>query len=91
MTNIKFDEFLKQELKNPEFKAGFENQNSKLASAVALMEARESAGLTQQELAAKACVPQSTIARIERGSNTSIDTMSKIAFALGRHLEVRFA
>lgn len=38
------------------------------------MKAREAAGLTQRELAEKANVPQSTMARIERGDNTSIDT-----------------
>jgi hypothetical protein len=35
-------------------------------------------------------VPQSTIARIEHGQNTSFDTMSKIAFALGKKLKVEF-
>ena len=60
----------------------------KLASAVALMKARESAGLTQRELAELAAVPQSTIARIERGGNTSFETLSKLASALGKNLTV---
>jgi predicted transcriptional regulator len=50
----------------------------------------ERAGLTQRELAERADVPQSTIARIEHGQNTSFDTMSKIAFALGKKLKVEF-
>ncbi|EAC5456536.1 XRE family transcriptional regulator, partial [Listeria monocytogenes] len=61
---------------------------AKLASAVALMKARESAGLTQRELAELAAVPQSTIARIERGDNTSFETLSKLASALGKTLTV---
>ncbi|MFD1470923.1 helix-turn-helix domain-containing protein [Companilactobacillus mishanensis] len=90
MTTIKFDDYLKEQLKDPEFKKGFEAESAKLESAVALMKAREAAGLTQQELAAKASVPQSTVARIERGDNTSFDTLSKLAFALGKKLEVNF-
>lgn len=52
------------------------------------MKARESAGLTQRELAELAAVPQSTIARIERGDNTSFETLSKLASALGKTLTV---
>jgi transcriptional regulator with XRE-family HTH domain len=42
------------------------------------MLAREAAGLSQRDLAAKSGVPQSTIARVERGSNTSVDTLNKL-------------
>ena len=91
MTSINFNSYLKNALKDPAFKKAFDNEYSKLASAAALMKAREAAGLTQQELAAKAAVPQSTIARIERGANTSFDTLSKIAFALGKRLTISFS
>jgi len=75
MTNVKFDDYLAARMKNPDFKSAFDSENAKLASAVTLMKAREQAGLTQRELAAKAAIPQSTVARIERGGNPSIDTM----------------
>lgn len=91
MATIKIDDLLKSELQDPEFKQGYELESSKLESAFALMKAREQAGLTQVQLAQRANVPQSTIARIERGDNTSIDTMSKIAFALGKKLNVTFS
>lgn len=78
-------------MENSEFKASFEAENAKLNSALALMEAREAAGLTQRELAELASVPQSTVARIELGNNTSFDTLSKIANALGKQLKVEFA
>ncbi|VDG21034.1 helix-turn-helix domain-containing protein [Lactiplantibacillus mudanjiangensis] len=91
MTSIKFNDYLQESLKNPSFKASYNSDYSKLASAAALMKARETAGLTQQELAVKASVPQSTVARIESGANTSFDTLSKIAFALGKRLIVDFS
>ena len=80
--NISFDDYLAEQLKDPEFKAGFDAESAKLESAVALM--------SERELAERADVPQSTIARIEHGQNTSFDTMSKIAFALGKKLKVEF-
>ncbi|MGJ3730563.1 helix-turn-helix domain-containing protein [Enterococcus faecium] len=91
MPTIKFDDYLAKRMENQEFKASFEAENAKLNSALALMEAREAAGLTQRELAELASVPQSTVARIERGNNTSFDTLSKIANALGKQLKVEFA
>lgn len=88
--NILFDDYLAEQLKDPKFKAGFDAGSARLENAVALMNERERAGLTQRELAKRANVPQSTVARIERGQNTSFDTMSKIAFALGKKLKVEF-
>ncbi|WP_082610366.1 helix-turn-helix transcriptional regulator [Liquorilactobacillus vini] len=52
---------------------------------------REAYGWTQQELAKRADLPQSTIARIESGSNTSLDTISKIANAFGKSVQITFA
>lgn len=54
------------------------------------LRARKNAGLIQRELAERSGVPQSTIARIERGYNTSIDTLSKIAFALNKRVKISF-
>ncbi len=78
------DDFINEQLKDPEFAAGFNEEYNKLASAAALFQAREAAGLTQQELAEKAHIPQTTVARIERGQNTSISTLTKLANALGK-------
>ncbi|HEM6220736.1 TPA: helix-turn-helix transcriptional regulator [Streptococcus suis] len=88
MATIKFDDFLKEELKNDEFKAGYLAEKAILESALAVYNARQKAGLTQRELADLSHVPQSTIARIERGNNTSIETMSKIAYALIQELTI---
>ena len=75
MPTIKFDDFLKEQLKDPKFKARFEKESANLESAIVIAKAREAAGLTQRDLAEKSGVPQSTIARIEQGANTSISTL----------------
>ncbi|TGY50025.1 helix-turn-helix domain-containing protein [Ligilactobacillus murinus] len=90
MPTVKFDDYLEKRFQDPELRSNFEAESLRLESAVALLKAREDAGLTQRELAKRVDVPQSTIARIERGNNTSIDTLSKIANALGKKLKVEF-
>ena len=91
MTTIKFDDFLENELADNNFKEGFLTEKAILESAIAVSDARKTAGLTQRELASLSHVPQSTIARIERGNNTSIETMSKIALALNKNLTINIS
>ena len=87
---VKFDDYLEKRLQDPELRSNFEAESWRLESVVALLKVREDAGLTRRELARRVDVPQSTIARIERGNNTSVDTLSKIANALGKKLKVEF-
>lgn len=86
--SLSIDEIFAKDMKDPDFQAGVEEENSKLASAVAIMQAREEAGYSQRDLAEKAHVPQSTLVRIEAGENTSMNTMNKIARALNKKLIV---
>ena len=89
--NVNFKDYLNQQLQDPQFKQEFENETTKLESAIAETHVRKEAGLTQRELANVSKVPQSTIARIETGANTSVDTLTKIANALGKKLTVSFS
>ena len=91
MSNINFEKYLHEQLKDPETKREFDNETTKLESAIAVSTIRKESGLSQRKLAAISRVPQSTIARIERGDNTSIDTLTKIANALGKKLTVKFS
>ncbi len=86
--NISIDSILKNELKNPDFKQGFETESEKLESAYAIYKAREEMGWTQTELAQRANVPRSTVSRTESGNNTSIETLNKLAFAMGKKLSI---
>jgi predicted RNase H-like HicB family nuclease/DNA-binding XRE family transcriptional regulator len=59
-----------------------------LAVAVSLRWARQDAGLTQADLAARIGVSQQQVAKLERpGANPSIATLKKIAVALGVRFE----
>ena len=89
--NVNIKDYLNQQLQDPQFKQEFENETTKLESAIAVTHVRKEAGLTQRELANVSKVPQSTIARIETGANTSVDTLTKIANALGKKLTVSFS
>ena len=89
--NVNFKDYLNQQLQDPQFKQEFESETTKLESAIAVTHVRKEAGLTQRELANVSKVPQSTIARIETGANTSVDTLTKIANALGKKLTVNFS
>lgn len=86
--NKSIDELIQEKMQNPEFKRAFEKDMSQLSSSVALLKAREDAGLTQRELAEKAGVPQSTVARIERGHSTSTKTLSKLASAMHKTMRI---
>lgn len=48
-----------------------------------IREARESAGITQEQLATKSGISRMTIARIEAGQGASLHSIKDIAFALG--------
>ncbi|MBA2438332.1 MAG: helix-turn-helix transcriptional regulator [Acidimicrobiia bacterium] len=60
-----------------------------MQSALALRHARRAAGLTQRELARRAGVPQSTVARIEGGDHQPlVSTLDRLLQACGRSLDV---
>lgn len=53
------------------------------------MKARQSAGMTQQELARHAKTRQANISRLERGiQNPSLDFLMKVARVLGRDVKI---
>ena len=82
------DNIFEKDRNNPEFLEVYLEEKAKLENAVAVLKAREAAGLKQRDLAKKSGVPQSTIARIEKGANTSLSTMCKIAFALDKQVKI---
>ena len=75
-----------------EFAESFDAGYEEFKIGVMLRQAREEAGLTQEELAARLHSRKSAISRIENhADDIRLSTLRNIAHALGKHLEVRVA
>jgi ribosome-binding protein aMBF1 (putative translation factor) len=84
-------QYLQSEMKDPEFRRFYEEADIELRVALEITKAREARNMTQEELAEAMKTKQQTVSRIERGAqNVTIETLDRIAKALGRHLQVRF-
>jgi ribosome-binding protein aMBF1 (putative translation factor) len=74
------------------FAAGFEEGYEQFKIGVVLRQARESAGLTQEELAARLKTKKTAISRIENhAEDIKLSTLDRVAKALGKRLEVHIA
>lgn len=51
MSNINFEDYLNDQLKDPEFKKVFESESAKLESDIAVNKPRKESGLSQRHLA----------------------------------------
>ena len=89
MTNFRKD--LDQRLKNPAFKAEYEELEAEFSILQALIDARKNLGLTQQELAQRTHINQADISKIEKGiSNPSLNTLKKLAKGMNMKLKIEF-
>jgi ribosome-binding protein aMBF1 (putative translation factor) len=85
-------EWLDEEMKDPEFRRGFEEAGVELKLALEISKAREAKGMSQRDLAQALRTKQQTVSRIELGGqNLTVATLNKIARALGRKLQIKFA
>ena len=84
-------EDLAEDLRNPAFKKGYDEEGMKLEVALAVIQLRKQRGWTQAQLAEALGTNQSAIARIEHGTvNPTALTLHRIAVALGKTLKVKF-
>lgn len=88
---VKFDDFMKEKLKDPGFKEEYDALEPEFAVMQAILRARVQAGLTQKQLADMTGISQADISRLERGTaNPSIKTLQRVATALGRKVQIEF-
>jgi len=86
-----FHEYLKEELKDPEFKKWYTYFGKQLDIALTVNRLRKQKGLSQAQLAKKIGTTQSNVARMEAGNqNFTTDTLQKIAQALNKELKIEF-
>jgi DNA-binding XRE family transcriptional regulator len=87
-----FEELLKKQLKDREFRREYDELDGEFALAGEIMRLRLAKNMTQSELAKIAGTSQSAIARVESGrySNISMSFLRKIGEALGTVPEIHF-
>ena len=79
----------KELLKNPKFKAAYDDLEPEYRLASELIRARLGKKMTQAELAEKAGVSRVVVARLESGTtNPTFETVSRVAGALGKELKL---
>ena len=82
----------KRTAKDKVFALGFEEGYADLKIGVILRQAREAAGLTQEEVARQLKTKKSAISRIENHSDdVRLSTLRKYANAVGASLQIRLA
>ncbi len=75
-----------------EFAEGHDEGYEQFRVGVMLRRARETAGLTQEELARRLHTKKTAISRIENhAEDIKLSTLERVASALGKRLEVRIA
>lgn len=86
-----YREYLEEQLKDPEFRAIWEDDEAEYQVRCAIIEARIATGLTQQQLAEAAGMNQRSISRIEMGNaNPTVRTLGRLAKGFGKKLQIRF-
>lgn len=87
----KLSELKKVMLSNKDVAKAYAKDASEFELASAIIAARTSANLTQEQLAAKMKAKQAFVARIESGGqNTTVKTLLRIADATGKQLRISF-
>ncbi len=77
--------------RDADYREAYERMGPEFEIARALIEARQAAGFTQAELAARMKTTQSAVARLESGRiPPSTRTLEKVAKATGTRLRIRF-
>ena len=87
-----FQSRLQEDMKDPEFKAHYQEERQALKLAMKIAELRDQKGLSQQELAKLMGTSQQAISRIESGEyeGFTLKTLEKIAEATGMRIKIEF-
>ena len=87
----KFNDFLSEQLKDPEIKAEYDALEPEFAIVQAMINARKMKGITQKELSERTGIAQGDISKLENGNaNPSLRTLQRLAAAMGKKLKIEF-
>jgi transcriptional regulator with XRE-family HTH domain len=92
MKNTNFDQYLEQQLKDPEFAASFKGAGEAWEVALQIVDLRRQAGLSQKELATLLHTSQQQISRLESPGyeGHSLSMLRRVAEALHARVRVVF-
>ncbi len=86
-----FNNYLKEQLKDPEFKKEWDSLETEYSIIQAMIDARKSSGLTQKQLSERTGIAQADISKLENGSgNPSLKTLKRLAAGMGMIIKVEF-
>ena len=86
-----FRETLNEQLRDPEFKAKWDALEPERQIVRAMLEGRERADLTQQQLAEATGITQADISRLENGTrNPSLALLKRLAEAMNMTLRIEY-
>lgn len=87
----RFDRFFQKQMEDPEMRELVEKELASLQIAAQITKLRAKRHLNQTQLAARAKMSAPKVSKLEsQPTNVQLDTLIKVADALGTRLEVRF-
>jgi transcriptional regulator with XRE-family HTH domain len=87
----RFDRYFENQMTDPQMRELVESELASLDIGVQIAKLRQELSLNQTQLAARAHMSGPKVSKIETGAaNMQLDTLIRIANALGTRLEVRF-
>lgn len=85
------DTFVNEQMENQEFRTEYEKLQPELDVIRALVDARVSQNLTQQQLAERTGINQADISKLENGTrNPSLNLLKRLADGMGMVLKIEF-
>lgn len=86
-----FKDFLKEQLKDENFKKEYDALEPEFTIIKAMIDARKDSGMTQKELSEKTGINQADISKLENGTaNPSLRTLQRLADGMGMVLKLEF-
>ena len=87
----KFNDFMAEQMANPEFKKEYENLQPEFDVIRAIIDGRTSQNLTQKQLADRTGINQADISKLKNGTrNPSINLLKRLADGMGMRLKIEF-
>ena len=91
VNNMRYDDYLQEQLKNPDVKKEWDDIQPEMDVIRAIVDARTSQNMTQKELAERTGINQADISKLENGTrNPSVNLLKRLADGMGMTLKIEF-